>query len=458
MKKVKDMFRSAHSRYGTYSALLIVVVIAIVIMLNLIAGQLPESWKNIDLSNEKLYDISEESKTLLKSLDQEVEIHILSAKESTDERIRIFVEKYETLSPKLTVKWTDPELHPSVLSENKWQANSIIVSCKGTDKTTTVNFTDIILYDDYLYQTQGVVEETFFDAEGQLTSAVNYVVSDFHETIYYTSGHGEQPISDTIKSLVNKGGYDLKELKTMSLEKIPENCKMVFLNGPTVDILDGEKELLTNYLLDGGNVLLNFGVTLDELPNLEAIMATYGMKVCDGFIYDEERYLSQDKFFIYPNLYLSEKLAKDIQSGIVGMMYSRGLEIVDPERDSIQTNYFMTTSFNAYAMTEESSVKGAYVLGATAVEDGRLTVIGSPSLIAEAITDQYSQLENEKLFMNIVNNHFDNAGNVVISAKKLGISYNTMQYTGISTLVVILVVPAVLLLYGFFTWLKRRKA
>jgi ABC-2 type transport system permease protein len=168
--------------------------------------------------------------------------------------------------------------------------------------------------------------------------------------------------------------------------------------------------------------------------------------------------LSQDKFFIYPNLYLSEKLAKNIQSGIVGMMYARGLEIVDPERDTIQTNYFMTTSFNAYAMTEDNSVKGAYALGATAVEDGRLTVIGSPSLIAEAITDNYSQLENGKLFINIVNNHFDNPGNVVISAKKLGVSYNTMQYTGISTLVVILVVPAALLLYGFFTWLKRRKA
>jgi ABC-2 type transport system permease protein len=457
MKKIKDMFRSAHSRYGTYSALLIVVVIAIVIMLNLVAGQLPESWKNIDLSSEKLYDISDESKTLLKSLDQEVEIHVLAAKETADERIRIFVEKYETLSPKLSVKWTDPELHPSVLTENKWQANSIIVSCKGTEKTTTVNFTDIILYDDYLYQTQGVIEETFFDAEGQLTSAVNYVVSDFHEVIYYTSGHGEQPISDTIKTLLSKGGYDLKELKTISLEKIPENCKLLFLNGPTVDILDGEKELLTNYLLNGGNVLLNFGVTLDELPNLEAIMKTYGLKMCEGFIYDEERYLSQDKFFIYPNLYLSEKLAKNIQSGIVGMMYARGLEIVDPERDTIQTNYFMTTSFNAYAMTEDNSVKGAYALGATAVEDGRLTVIGSPSLIAEAITDNYSQLENGKLFINIVNNHFDNPGNVVISAKKLGVSYNTMQYTGISTLVVILVVPAALLLYGFFTWLKRRK-
>ena len=458
MKKIKDMFRSAHSRYGTYSALLIVVVIAIVIMLNLVAGQLPERWKNIDLSSEKLYDISDESKTLLKSLDQEVEIHVLAAKETADERIRIFVEKYETLSPKLSVKWTDPELHPSVLSENKWHENTVVISCQGTGKSTTINFTDIILYDDYLYQTQGVYEETFFDAEGQLTSAVNYVVSDFQEVIYYTNEHGEQPISDSIKNLLNKGGYSLKELKTMSLETMPNDCKMVFLNGPTVDILDAEKELLSNYLLKGGKILLNFGVTLDELPNLESIMKTYGINVCDGFIYDEERYLTQDKFFIYPNLYLSEKLAKNLQSGIVGMMYARGLEIVDPERDTIQTNYFMTTSFNAYAMTEDNSVKGAYVLGATAVEEGRLTVIGSPSIIAEAITGQYSQLENEKLFMNIVNNHFDNAGNVVISAKKLGISYNTMQYTGISTLVVVLIVPAALLLYGFFTWLKRRRA
>ena len=40
MKKIKEMFQSPQSRYGTYSMVITAVVIAIVIVINMIAGQL----------------------------------------------------------------------------------------------------------------------------------------------------------------------------------------------------------------------------------------------------------------------------------------------------------------------------------------------------------------------------------------------------------------------------------
>ena len=68
--KIKNMFGSAQSRYGTYSTLLVVVVIAIVVVVNMVAGQLPEHWKNIDLSSNNLYEITAQSKDLLRNLDK----------------------------------------------------------------------------------------------------------------------------------------------------------------------------------------------------------------------------------------------------------------------------------------------------------------------------------------------------------------------------------------------------
>ena len=51
MEKIKKMFSSKSSRNGTYSVGLAVIVIAIAIVINLVAGQLPEKVRNIDISS-----------------------------------------------------------------------------------------------------------------------------------------------------------------------------------------------------------------------------------------------------------------------------------------------------------------------------------------------------------------------------------------------------------------------
>ena len=99
------------------------------------------------------------------------------------------------------------------------------------------------------------------------------------------------------------------------------------------------------------------------------------------------------------------------------------------------------------------------MLGAVATEDkARLTVITSDTLVNESITKAYATLENNTLFMNAVTSNFDEVSNVSIEAKSLSTTYNTMQRVGLSTLIVIVGVPVVILIGGFVTWLKRRKA
>ena len=71
MEKIKKMFSSKSSRNGTYSVGLAVIVIAIAIVINLVAGQLPEKVRNIDISSNNLYDISSVSTKMLKKLDSD---------------------------------------------------------------------------------------------------------------------------------------------------------------------------------------------------------------------------------------------------------------------------------------------------------------------------------------------------------------------------------------------------
>lgn len=460
MKKIKEMFGSAQSRYGTYSTLLIVVVLAIVIMVNMVAGQFPESWKNIDLSSNNLYEITDQSKALLKSLDKEVEIHILAEKDTTDERIKIFVEKYAGLSKKVSVKWTDPVLHPTVLTENNADSNTIVVSCEDTGKSMKVALADIITYDEASYYNYGSYIEDSFDAEGQLTSAVNYVVNETTQKIYYTSGHGETEISTTLSDLFTKSNFSTAEVNTLMQTEIPEDCDLLFLYAPTTDFTEDEITLLSAYMQDGGNIIYLMGEGDKELMNLNGFLLEYGLKVVDGYIADTERCYQQNPYYVFPTLSVSGDMAAGLESEMVLMLYPRGMQAVDPARDTITVEEFMTTSSGGgYKVTEEAQEQGSYVLGAVATEEeSRLTVITSYTLVDESLTKAYTTLENNTLFMNAVTSNFDEVSNVSIEAKSLSTTYNTMQHVGISTLIVIVGVPVVILIGGFVTWLKRRKA
>ena len=190
VKNVKTLFHTTGTRRGSYSVGMTVLVLAVVIVLNLVVGQIPEAFRNIDVSSTKIYDISDTTKDLLDSLDRDVEMKVLAVKDETDERITTFLSKYAALSDRIQMEWIDPVLHPSALTDYEASENTIVVSCADTGKTTTVSFNDILVMDEYSYYYYGTASYTEFDGEGQLTSAVNYVTNDVERTIYQTTGHG----------------------------------------------------------------------------------------------------------------------------------------------------------------------------------------------------------------------------------------------------------------------------
>lgn len=461
MQKIKNLFRSSESRNGSYSVGITALVIVIIVVVNLIAGQIPEKYKNLDVSSTKIYDISKTSKKLLQNVKENVTFTVLANKEETDERIVTFLSKYAALSSKISVEWIDPVLHPSALTEYDAAENSIVVSCEDTGKTKVVSFSDIIVADMSSYYYTGTISEARFDGEGQLSSAVNYVTSDVERKIYQTSGHGEQTLSSTIQDLMEKNNYTLEGVNTVMNPTIPEDCELLLMYAPSSDLTEDEKKSVETYLKEGGKLMLLLGDTNStELPNLASVMKTYGMESVDGYIADTQRSYQNNYYCFFPQLTASGELTNGMESQMLLLLNTHGMTISDPERESISATSFLTTSDNAYAVTEDSqSDAGSYVLGAVAQEDSaRFTVISAGSLISAEITDTFPQLENTKLFMNAVAANFDGTEDLSIEAKSLAPVYNTMQHAGFLSILVIFILPLGILFGGFAVWMKRRKA
>lgn len=484
-EKIQQVFQNSTWKNGSYSVGMMVIVVAIAIIVNLIVGQLPEGVRNIDISDNRIYEISDTSREILKNLDQEVTFTVYAEKDSADDMIKTFLNKYTALSDKITVQWVDPVLHPAELTENDVESDTILIKCKETGKSTTVPFSDILVSDEYSYYMTGNTSATEFDGEGQFTGAINYVTSDTQKKIYYTTGHGEGTFSSSVTDLLDKNNMQEEELNLMMTGEIPEDCDLLILNAPASDLAQEEIDLLKNYIAQGGNVSVILGTGDEDMPNLNAFLTAYGMKPADGYIADVARSYQGNYYYIFPEISSSDEMAEGLTSDMVLLINSRGLQITDPEDDSITVSSFMDTSDQAYAVTQDSQEQGTYSLGAVAVQsvqsteedsedadsddadsedtdsqdaEGRLTVIASGSLIDSQVTDAFPTLENLDLFMNTISANFDDVENVAIEAKSLAVTTNTMQHAGVISILIIFGIPAVVLIYGFLRWWKRRKA
>ncbi len=486
---IKNRFRTAGTRHGAYSVGMTVLVIAVAVVFNLIVGQIPEAYRNLDVSSTKIYEISDTTTELLDGLDKDVEMKVLAVKDETDDRIVTFLSKYEALSGRIHVEWIDPVLHPSALTEYDTSENTIVVSCPDTGKSTIISFGDILVMDEYSYYYYGTASYTEFDGEGQLTSAVNYVTNETGQQIYQTTGHGESTLSATVADLMDKNNYAVSETNLLMTDSVPEDCDLLLMYMPAADLSESEVQMLTDYLSGGGSVMVLLGDTsAGDLPNLEELLEVYGMSQADGYIADPARCYQNNPYYIFPELSVSGDLADGMSSGMVLLTYARGLNLTDPARDTIAVTQFMSSSEQAYAVTENTQVPGTYVLGAVAAEtisseeedaeeavseedsedgsassedetkESRLTVISAGSLIDQQITDTFTQLENTQIFMNAVTANFDGVQNLSIAAKSLSVEYNTVQHAGAFSFLMIFGIPAAILIGGFVVWFRRRKA
>ena len=119
-------------RNGSYSVLVSVVVIALVVLMNMIVGQIPTKYTQFDISTGKLYTIGNDTKNVLKNLKQDITIYYVVQSGSEDSNIEKLLEQYEANSKHIKVVKKDPVVYPSFVtnySEDGIAENSLIVEC-----------------------------------------------------------------------------------------------------------------------------------------------------------------------------------------------------------------------------------------------------------------------------------------------------------------------------------------
>ncbi len=347
---------------GSFSLAVTAIVLAIIVVINLIIGQLPSKLLNLDLSETGIFSVSDTSKDLLKDLNKDVTVEVVAETGSVDSRIEKFISIYGDLSSHIKVSYVDPILHPEILTQYGISANSVVVSCEETGKNQVISFSDIIVSQQNYY---GYSTETEFDGEGQLTSAVAAVTSDNDKKIYLLRGHGESAISQDLGELLTKNSMTTANLNLLETASIPDDCDLLLINNPTSDLGADEYTELHNYLYQGGNVLLLCGVTDTELTNFNELMEDYGLTMVNSYIGDRERYYqrAQSAFYFFPLITSNDINVATSSNILVGAV--AGMTASENTPSDVTLTTLLTTSSSAFR-EGNSSESEQFILAASA--------------------------------------------------------------------------------------------
>lgn len=467
---IKASFGTVSFRHGTYSAAAVALVIIIAVVLNMIVSGLPESVTAADISSNRIYEISDTSSKLIKGLDKDVKITVIAEDDSIDDMLRTFLEKYTAQSEHLSLEYIDPVLHPSALEEYDTEKDTIVVACEKTGLSKTVKISDILVQDSYSYYYTGSSSVTSFDGDGQITSAVSKVIGQETSKVYYVSGHGESELPSSITELMTKSGIEAEKLELFVKGSIPSDCDLLIFNGPTSDISSGERKVIDKYIRSGGSVIMLMAEDTPANGNLARLMKSYKITLKSGYVADMQRSYQSSYYMIIPEITDSSGLTGSLSSGTVLMNNSRAFGLGESS-DDITVNAIMETSENGYLVSGSSQKKGSFAVGAAAsytaeksddssdgdVASGNLIVFGSMTLIDDSITASFANLDNRTLFMNTVSSSVGSDGNTAVEAKSLQVQYNTVRHGGLISVMLIFIIPAAFLVFGFMIWRRRRK-
>ena len=278
-------------RVGGYSVAAAAIVIAIIVAANALVRALPAQWTQFDTTSSQLFSISDQTESIVGSLETPVTIHWIVQSGQEDATLETLLERYQALSENLTVEKVDPVVSPTFLEQydvGSVYNNSLIVESEA--RYRYVDYYDIYEYDYTNYYTTGSVDMNFA-GEGAITSAVSYVVNDDLPKVYTLTGHGEGSLSSDFQSAAEQDNVEFEELSLLSAETVPEDADCVLILAPQSDISDVELTALQAYLDGGGRLLLITDPPQEgaELTNLETLMAGYGVHAVDGIVVEEDQ-------------------------------------------------------------------------------------------------------------------------------------------------------------------------
>lgn len=472
------------TKLGTYTVVISLIVLAVLIVINLLVSALPSKWTVLDTSTNKLYTISESSERAVHKLKENATIYyIRDSSQSVDTQMETYLSRFAAINSRITLKAIDPVTQPGFTSQYTEETLSnyslIIESAK---RYRVIDYYDMFYYEggisasdsetlSYYYMMYGELPNLYFNGENQIVSALDYVTTDDIPTAYMLTGHNESALSSTLQTQLLNSNINLTgSLSLLTLTAVPENCDLLIVNAPTVDLNGEEAQMIITYLQTGGKLFLITSPGIADQPNLLSVAESCGLTATDGIVIegDSNHYYPQYPYYLLPEVESHDITSELISSYYVIMPFAHGITRAETVPSGITIAPLFSTTSSAYTVDvkatgvtrTDESVGGTFWVGATAQNEngGKLVWISS----AAAMTDVANNITGANYtYFSAMTTWLCPRDTILSTVAATSMEDPMLVVTESATLiwsaVFILIIPLCFIVTGLVIWIRRRR-
>ena len=474
-------------QYGSISVLLTVVFIACVLLVNMGVTYLDNRYTlRLDMSESGLYEISEQTEVMLKSLKEPVTAYILMSEDDAKNssgysQAAELLRRYESLSGgNFHLEFVDIYKNPTFIQ--KYQENQT-VSTGSFIIESSKRFKVASLTDLYEIATDSTTETQYasgFNADQSFASALHYVTTDELLSCVQIVGHDEY-YDESFTAIFTANNYTVTQVN-LSMADIPEDTALVLIGSPSTDYTAEEITKLDTYLSEqSGNAMVFTDVTSPSLEKLERYFTEWGVEYLSAMVIDPDRSISNTgNAAILPTIQATDLTENFSYSSntVLPMVYCRGLGKLWENRSSRTVTEILTSSSASYGKIYSDVSKLETVEKAEGDVDGPLPLV----LLSEQVKyDNTTPLISRVLFFSTtgaaVSTYLDTstyANKAFITASlnymnpsvdavsieprdltSTTLSMDTTQ-ANVAMFILVGIIPLIIFAFGFVIWHKRR--
>ncbi len=455
-------------RYGANTILMILAFLAIVAILNFVAFDNPA---RLDVTSTKQFSLAPRTVEILQNLEQDIEA--IAFFDETDELQKESVEAVENMlhafainSDRFSYDVVNLDVEPARARDYGVNQHGqvafvnsdppegdgrpvfeVVFGAIHIPGDPTVGQQDQFFANPELEpQTGQVIESDRNSLEQRFVTPLLQVSGSGEKTVFFLTGHGERnSVSPTEENgyllaaeLLRSEGYGVETLDLQTKTLVPRQTgetedeplnenevapTLIVVAGPQKNLLPDEEEVLSQYLKDGGRMLL----LLDpETPDsFRAFLEKWGLSLGRGNIIDQEEFIGEERTpFISqynPNVVLTQALGRTFFPGVTSITAAEEIPSVQVEGQEIPLVEFTVlaaTSGNSWLIEdanrtdpdEDIDTRGPLFIVVLA------DAYGTKGAIGEEIPDNREDLDKASLVVVgdsdfASNEHFDSAGN-----------------------------------------------
>ena len=481
MKKILEIIKKKWLRDTFLTILLIVIIFVIYFGINYGVKKL--NLKDIDLTTDKIYSISESTKTKLENLEKDVTIQLINMNDYV--YLQDFANKYTQLNEHIKVERIDDlSSRPDIMNKYSLESTDILIIVKSGDKETVLSTGDLYTYDYTTYEQIDVTEEA-------ITNAIIEVTIEDKPNVYFLEGHNYYTDSyfQLLKQDIKSESNEVNTVNILTKGTVPEDCDCLVITTLKEDLTEVEADKIIEYSNNGGKILLlsDANILGVEMPNFDRVLELYGFKISDGIIIeqDENKMIYNSPEFIISSIEANSIITKNIKMNVNICLIDTGrIEFEDEETldgKGITYTKLATVSDSAflrknleistYNKTNQDEAAGGSTVAALVtrkIDENKNSemIVFSNAIFATnqtvSLNNNYSMYanklyNNDDVVINSVSYLTKRSDTITIRKDYDSVTYNVTQVQHNIITAIIFLVPVAIIIVGIVVWQIRRR-